>query len=129
SGEGGRVILEFSESAAMRDVDGAVAFCNAAHGEGIEVGIDRFGSSPLRLREIAQLPLDFVKLDATLLEMPAFAAAAALGSSFGWRTLASRVSSAQQLRAIEGVGIDWVQGYHLGPPMTVADFLGWAETI
>lgn len=125
----GKMILEFSEPAAVRDIDATVAFCKAAHGMGFEVGIDHFGSTPVRLREIARLPLDFVKVDATLLEMPAFTAAVALANSLGWRTLASGVGSARQLRQLADVGVDCVQGYHLGPPMTAADFVGWAETV
>jgi predicted signal transduction protein with EAL and GGDEF domain len=127
--DGGPVSLEFSEAAAVRDLSATLEFCAAARELGFEVGIDRFGSTPVRLREVARLPLHFVKLDPALLGTAALSGTVAFARSFGWKTLISGVRNAQQLSELAKAGVDYAQGYHVAAPMTVADLVGWAEAL
>jgi EAL domain-containing protein (putative c-di-GMP-specific phosphodiesterase class I) len=128
-GEGGPVALEFSELAATRDPETTLRFCEAARQLGFAVGIDRFGSGPVRLREVARLPLDFVKLDPGPLGSGGVVAAVAVARSLHWRVIASGVGNRRQLRELAEADVDYAQGYHVGPPMTIADLVGWAREL
>jgi two-component system CheB/CheR fusion protein len=47
-----------------------------------------------------------------------------VGHAMGKRTIAESVESAAVLAHLRGIGVDFVQGYHVGRPVAAVDALG-----
>jgi len=128
----GMLNIEMNESALLVDIDDALVFIEELRSRNLRVGIDRFGSGPSSLRLLARLPVDFVKLDQTLLlgignrgDTKAAAAAIAMADAFGWNVIAQGVSNDFQRRWLVDRGVKEAQGYGIGQPMTAVDFEQW----
>jgi diguanylate cyclase (GGDEF)-like protein/PAS domain S-box-containing protein len=119
-----RVVLELTESAIMEDVAAAQATLQALRRLGVELALDDFGTGFSSIAALADLPVQFLKLDRSFL--------AASGDSPTHASLVEGVvSMAHRLRmqtVVEGVetrehldlacdsGSRFVQGYLLGRP-------------
>jgi EAL domain-containing protein (putative c-di-GMP-specific phosphodiesterase class I) len=92
--------------------------------EGFKLAIDDFGSGFSSFSYIKRLPVDILKIEgefiADMLDDPRARAIvrsiATLARDFGIRTVAEFVESADVLDAAAELGIDLVQGYHIGRP-------------
>ncbi|MDQ6826745.1 MAG: EAL domain-containing protein, partial [Candidatus Eremiobacteraeota bacterium] len=124
------VSLEMSETLIMRDYPSSEHFLEGCRVRGLRVGIDRFGSGTSSLKQLASLPIDFIKLDHALvgcLFRDAKAAAILdaniqIGKSFGWKMIAEGVETPEQRDWLIGKGVEGLQGYNVGYPMTTVDF-------
>jgi diguanylate cyclase (GGDEF)-like protein len=100
---------------------------------GLGLVIDRFDGAFAELRSLSHLPVQAVKLDRglvdTMLADPA-ARASIEGSlvvtgMLGWRMIAKGVETLSQLELLVSLGVDGVQGFYIGHPMTAIDFGKW----
>jgi len=127
--------VEVGETAVMKDVEAAIGFFAAARERGISTGLDRFGGGVSSLKMLDRLPIDFVKLDHSLIvgverrvsSSGAALAAIAMARAFDWRIIAQGVANAFQKRWLLDNGVRWMQGYGVGQPMTAADFGHWRK--
>jgi len=127
--------VEVGETAVMKDVDAAIGFFEAARERGIATGLDRFGGGVSSLKVLDRMPLDFVKLDHSLIvgverrvsSSGAALAAIAIARAFDWKMIAQGVANAFQKRWLLDNGVHLMQGYGVGQPMTAADFGHWRK--
>jgi diguanylate cyclase (GGDEF)-like protein len=124
-GDGENVAIEVGETMVTKNLDASVAFFDAARERGFQVGIDQFGSSPLRLRDLARYNVDFVKIDPSMLGAQGITAAVGVTRAFGWKAIATGVPDVHHLRELAVAGIAQAQGYRIGAPMTAGDFISW----
>jgi hyaluronan synthase len=120
------LVLSIPESAAIADPAAAEAFARRVRALGCLVAIDDFGASPAEAELLLRrLPVDYVKLDGSLVRsLPTSAKTrAALGGilsltrAHGVETIAVFVGDEATIRALEGAGVDYAQGFHVGIPM------------
>lgn len=107
-------------------------FAEALEKTGARVGIDGFGSTSLSLTFLEKLPLNFVKLANNLLPSSGasgkgISAVVAMAQAMNWDVIATRVSTAEDRRAIRDAGVNAMQGYAFAQPMTAVDFEQWLE--
>jgi diguanylate cyclase (GGDEF)-like protein len=119
-----RLELEITESVLISDTD-LVLDCLAQWKRlGVRIAIDDFGAGYSSLSYLSRLPVDRLKLDASLIRnMTSVAKDAAivrsvvaLGRELGFEVLAEGVETAEQLDMLRSIGCAQAQGFLLGRP-------------
>ncbi len=121
----GRLGLEITEQAAVRDLKVAVRTLSELSAIGVQVAIDDFGSGYSSLSYVQQLPVTKLKIDrAFVIDIPdnirnGALVRAAVGMAHGLNlvTVAEGVETPEQRDFLVSVGCDLLQGYLFGRPM------------
>lgn len=125
-----RLVIEISETILSQDPSHARAFLSSLRTLGCGVAIEHFGISLSALRLLEGLPVDYVKIDATLIahmtqEPESAAAVQAIvkqARSQGMITIAESVNDAPTLIAVANAGIEFALGIYIQEPSPVMDF-------
>lgn len=119
-----RLTVEITETTALNDLTVALEFLDKLRDTGCCVAIDDFGAGFTSFRNLRDLPVDIIKLDGsycrnltkdaenvyfarTLIEM---------AHHFGIRTVAEWVETEGDAEILRSLGIDFLQGNHIGCP-------------
>ncbi|WP_245593370.1 putative bifunctional diguanylate cyclase/phosphodiesterase [Azospirillum halopraeferens] len=121
----GRLGLEITEQAAVRDLKAAVHTLGELARIGVQAAIDDFGSGYSSLSYVQQLPVAKLKIDrAFIIGVPhdtknAALVRAAIGMAhgLGLSTVAEGVELEEQKDFLTAIGCDLLQGYLFGRPM------------
>jgi len=119
-----RITFEITESAAIASLTAAARFAADVAAAGCEVALDDFGTGFSSLTLIKELPVALVKIDGSfvtrLRETPAdrviVHAVARMCRSLGIRTAAEGVEDPESVALLREAGVDFAQGYAIGPP-------------
>jgi EAL domain-containing protein (putative c-di-GMP-specific phosphodiesterase class I) len=133
--EPARLWLEVTESALVtqnKQLGDRIAFL---HDLGAKVGLDEFGAGHSTLTYLKRFPLDFVKIDRSLVaglgvdqrDAAIVRATIELAHSLGLTVVAVGVESQQQLETLADLGCDHAQGYLFSAPVAPDDLLGQFE--
>ncbi len=133
---GGRLAgleVEIGETAVARAAPDALAALGALRSRGVTVTVDDYGSGQSRLRDLADWPVDRVKLDGSLVrDLPHSAAARAIAAAavdlirnLGREAVAAGVETPEQLHVLRQMGVEAAQGYHFARPMSAAELAHW----
>jgi diguanylate cyclase (GGDEF)-like protein/PAS domain S-box-containing protein len=128
--EGRFLELELTESMLMENLERSLPTLQRLSEMEVNLAIDDFGTGYSSLSYLSQLPVHRIKVDKSfvtgILDKPQSAAIADavvnLGHSLGLDVLAEGVESEQQLRYLQMLGCDSVQGYYFSPPLTPEAF-------
>jgi diguanylate cyclase (GGDEF)-like protein/PAS domain S-box-containing protein len=120
-----RVVVEITESSAMRDPDRAEALLTHLHRRGIRLAIDDFGTGYSSLSRLRQLPIDVLKIDRSFIHeidrdpeaARIVSAFVQLGRGLGMRTLAEGIETARERDLLVEVGCELGQGYLFCRPL------------
>ena len=123
------LVLEITETAAVANVQDAITFMHEIKALGCRFALDDFGSGFSSFGYLKQLPVDIVKIDgafiqnlATSTEDQLFVKALTdVAKGLGKITVAEFVENAETLQLLEGFGVDFAQGYHIGRPSPQMD--------
>jgi len=118
------LMLEITEHALMRNLAATARNMRALRSRGVRFSIDDFGTGYSSLAQLAQLPVDQLKIDRQFvqrLERDQRAAGICeavvqLGARLGLEVVAEGVENPQQLTLLQQMGVDLVQGYLLARP-------------
>ncbi|MCG6967657.1 MAG: EAL domain-containing protein [Chromatiaceae bacterium] len=118
------LIVEITETAAVANVQDAIAFMREIKALGCRFALDDFGSGFSSFAYLKQLPVDIVKVDGAFIQNLATSAEDQLfvkaltdvAKGLGKTTVAEFVENAETLRLLEKFGVDFAQGYHIGRP-------------
>ena len=121
----GRLCLEITETALMRDAGVGLRVLTALRGVGVRLAVDDFGTGYSSLSFLKRFPLDVLKIDRSFVDglpdAPEDVAIAttilSLARSLGLSVTAEGVETDAQRRALVGLGCPRAQGYPLGRPM------------
>jgi len=119
-----RLVVELTEHVPVEDYDLVHASLAGMRHRGARLAVDDTGAGYASFQHLLSLRPDVVKLDSSLTrglhEDPARHALAAALVSFTTEVdtalVAEGIESADELAALEKLGVRWVQGYHLGRP-------------
>ena len=128
---GGSIRLEMTERVLIDDMDRACAAAEQLRAHGVGLSMDDFGVGYSNLFSVTRMPLDCVKVDRSLVGHIATNARAQDMlrvvvdglRKLGARILVEGVETAEQLRIVEQMGVDFVQGYYHARPMSGMDLL------
>jgi EAL domain-containing protein (putative c-di-GMP-specific phosphodiesterase class I) len=98
---------------------------------GAKIAIDDFGAGQTSLRYLKKLSADALKIDGefvrTMCNHPADIAIVAaiinLARDLGMRSIAEWVEDFETLRALDELGVDYVQGFAIAKPQEASDIL------
>lgn len=120
-----RLWLELSESILISPqptVDAAISYLRAL---GVKVGLDDFGAGKSSLGYLKRFPLDFVKIDRTLIgglgvdeqDTAIVRATIELAHNLGLTVVAVGVETEEQLEILDLLGCERAQGFLFSPPV------------
>ena len=127
--EPGRLVLELTESVLIDEQEATIERLNALKALGVGLAIDDFGTGYSSLSYLRRLPVDSLKVDKEFIDGLGGAsgegalaeAIIALAQRLDLRTVAEGVEGAAQIRSLERLGCDLVQGFHLSRPLAPDD--------
>jgi len=126
----GQLVLELTETAVIKSIQLTKLLLNQLRERSIKIAVDDFGKGETNLLNIATLPIDYLKIDKSLLRLPQHSVersilqiASDLGRSLGMQIIAEGVEDADDLAKVQAVGVDLAQGFHLGKPEPLSYYL------
>jgi diguanylate cyclase (GGDEF)-like protein/PAS domain S-box-containing protein len=116
--------IELTESVMMGDLISAAEIMQQLRNLGISLAIDDFGTGFSSMSNLRSLPFDTMKIDSSFVrglgtepESESMVdTLIVLAHSFSMRVIVEGVETASQLKIIEALGADEVQGYFTGRP-------------
>jgi len=120
--------LEITETAVMDDADRALAVLQDLRKRGFAIVIDDFGAGYSSLSYLQRLPVSGVKIDRSFVvplpgdtqALEIVRAIVALAKTLNLYVTAEGVETAEQVELLATLGVDYVQGFFLSPPVDLA---------
>ena len=106
-------------------------FCMKVRSYGIKIALDDFGSGYANFSHILNLPVDYIKIDASLISdidrnhnsRIMVETIVDLAKKLHVLTIAEFVSSQEILEVVTELGVDYAQGFHLGRPEEISKYM------
>jgi len=119
-----RIILEVVESEGIDNYELVFHFLSEMKDLGCQIAIDDFGSGYSNFEHILKLPIDYIKIDGSLIKNIAtdkdseiiIEAIVNLAKKKGIKTVSEFVSSKEIFERIKCLGVDYAQGYYFARP-------------
>ncbi|WP_277182509.1 EAL domain-containing protein [Caballeronia sp. BR00000012568055] len=125
------ICFEVTETTAVANLATAARFIRDLKNRGCKFSLDDFGAGMSSFGYLKHLPVDYIKIDGGFIKdmlkdavnRDMVAAINDIGHSMGRLTIAEYVESEAILRALGSMGVDFVQGFHVGRPAL------WAQNV
>jgi len=121
--------LEITESVAMEDAEFTAKRLLELTEAGFGIAIDDFGTGYSSLSQLHDMPATKIKIDISFVRRAHSGQGAQLiqaivniAGAFRLQTVAEGVESEDIADALQGFGVDLLQGYHFGKPMPLTEF-------
>ncbi len=126
-----RVIFEVTETAALGSIVHARAFGQRLSDIGCEFAIDDFGAGFGSFFYLKHLVYDLIKIDGEFVrnctasdtDQLLIASIVKIARGLGERTIAEAVGDEPTIELLAKLGVDYGQGYYLGVPGSLAEYL------
>lgn len=123
-----QLCFEVTENSVITNIEHARRFIEVLHGMGCQFALDDFGRGLSSFGNLKNLALDYLKIDGTFIRnlgtdsvnQAMVAAMIKLARSLNFRVIAEQVEDARSLQVATKMGVDFVQGFHLGRPQPLA---------
>lgn len=120
-----QVELEITETVFIDDKKGVIEKLNILKEYGIKISLDDFGTGYSSLSYLKGLPIDTLKIDKTFIDTVICDTSTrvitesiiAMVKKLGCETVAEGVETQEQLRYLQAINCDNIQGFLLGKPM------------
>jgi diguanylate cyclase (GGDEF)-like protein/PAS domain S-box-containing protein len=124
--------IELTESAMMHDSGDIFEQITAINAMGIRIHVDDFGTGYSSLSLLQQLDMDILKIDRAFTAQLGigkdgeifFSAIVSMAKALGMQVVAEGVETAEQLRILQTLACDEVQGFYIARPMPADEVLG-----
>jgi diguanylate cyclase (GGDEF)-like protein len=130
----GKLVLEITESAVMKDATYALKILADLKRRGLCLAIDDFGTGYSSLAHLKRLPVDELKIDKSFVlnlsesatdDMVIVRSTIELGHNMGLVVIAEGVETAESWAILKRLGCDMAQGYYMSPPLPVDQIGDW----
>ncbi|MBI3045916.1 MAG: EAL domain-containing protein [Betaproteobacteria bacterium] len=126
-----QLVIEIHESALAGEIEQVKETLSRLKAHGLRLGIDGFGSGASSLSNLAQLPLDEMKLGATFVgdmqRSPTHAklvrSLIRLAGDLGLRVVVEGVEGAEAALSLSTLGCERIQGGYVSPPLEAQEIL------
>jgi diguanylate cyclase (GGDEF)-like protein/PAS domain S-box-containing protein len=123
-----QLCFEVTENSVITNIEHAQRFIGVLHGMGCQFALDDFGRGLSSFGNLKHLSLDYLKIDGTFIRNLAVdsvnqamvAAMIKLARTLNFQVIAEQVEDLGALEAATRMGVDFVQGFHLGRPQPLA---------
>jgi diguanylate cyclase (GGDEF)-like protein/PAS domain S-box-containing protein len=121
------LVFEVTETAAIVNIDKARQFAGRMAALGCSFALDDFGAGFGSFYYLKHLPFDYLKIDGdfitklptSLPDQLTVKAIVQIAQGMGKRTIAEFVGDERTVELLRGYGVDFAQGYHVGPPVPI----------
>jgi EAL domain-containing protein (putative c-di-GMP-specific phosphodiesterase class I) len=126
-----RLAIEITESLPMGGRERVESTLAELREMGVSLVIDDFGTGYSSLSSLKRLPLSLVKVDHSFVrDIPGegellIKATVDVARCFGLDVVAEGVETHAQRSRLVALGVNYMQGYLFGRPMTHGEFVGW----
>ncbi|WP_165742257.1 EAL domain-containing protein, partial [Pseudoalteromonas sp. Z1A6] len=118
------ICFEITETAAISQITKVQNFIREMKVLGIKFAIDDFGSGASTYEYLKNLPADYLKIDGSLIkniersqvDQQIVKSINEIAHMMGMQTIAEFVENEQINQILETIGVNYVQGYHIGKP-------------
>ncbi len=118
------ICFEITETAAISQLSRALEFIQEMKAMGVRFALDDFGSGASSFGYLKNLPVDYVKIDGSLVvnivkeptDRAIVESINAIAHLMNMKTVAEFVEDAEIHAVLEEIGVDFVQGYGIGKP-------------
>ena len=132
-----QIAIEFNEKVLLDDDGRAARTLQSLRRKGIRLCLDDFGAGTSSLTSLTSCPVDFVKLDGTLVrslgegghDEPIVRSVIQLAHGFDASVIAESVTTPLQIERLIALGCDLLQGFHIAKPLSAADFAAGTATV
>ena len=122
--------LEITESTILEHTDAVIGTLGALREMGISIAIDDFGTGHSSLSALQRLPVDVVKIDRSFVrdvitdanDASIVAAVIDMGQKMGLKVIAEGVETEEQMKLLQSMKCDFMQGYYFSKPLPPAEF-------
>ncbi len=123
-----KLCFEITEHGAIADMQKTISFIEALSARGCRFSLDDFGTGMTSFSYLKQLPVDFIKIDGSFIQMMSSSEVDYemvrftndISHMMGRKTIAEYVSDASILASLRNIGVDFAQGYCIGKPRPLA---------
>lgn len=123
-----KLTIEITESVLMENVDANLDKLHRLRDNGIRLALDDFGEGYSSFSYLKNLPISILKIDKAFIEhviekndQTIMEGIVALGHQLSLDVVAEGVESESQLRYVDGIQCDMVQGYYYSKPLPASD--------
>jgi diguanylate cyclase (GGDEF)-like protein/PAS domain S-box-containing protein len=121
------LIFEVTETAAIGNMPEATRFARRLNELGSSLALDDFGTGFGSFYYLKHLPVQYLKLDGEFIQnLPRskvdehmVSAIVGMAQGLGIKTVAESVSDEETIQLLRSHGVDYAQGFHVGPPAPV----------
>lgn len=125
------LILEITESVAMKHIDASMATLSDLHAMGVQITIDDFGTGYSSFSYLKRFPVTTLKIDRSFVHDMAHestsasisAAIISMAHSLKLQVIAEGVETGQQLALLRSLHCDGIQGFLFSQPLPAQDVL------
>ncbi len=122
-----RLCLQITEEVASRHLQQTTQLVNALRASGLKFALEHYGTSPQSRSLIGSLPMDFVKIDGSLMQGLAGSpdlqrrvrVIADAAARHHIQTIAERIEDANTMAVVWQLGVQYIQGYFVHAPEEV----------
>ena len=126
-----QVIFEITETTAVANIPRAQEFANRLAALGCRFALDDFGAAFASFYYLKHLPFDYLKIDGEFVrgcvadrtDQLVIQAVVDIARGLGKRTVAEMVGDEETMTLVRNLGVDFVQGFHIGRPAPLARWL------
>jgi len=131
-----QLVLEITESAAIKDFDTAKNILQSCHEHNIRIALDDFGTGFSSLTYLRQLPISFIKIDKSFVidmlqdpdDMAIVEGTIALAETFKQLIIAEGVETQEHSDELKKMHCTFAQGYGIAKPLSSEDFMTWIKS-
>ena len=124
-----RICFEITETAAISNMNEAMEFMGEIRKLGCRFALDDFGAGLSSFGYLKTLPVDYLKIDGSFvrevttdeISLSMVEAICQIARTMRLATIAEYVGDDATVEVLRGIGVDYVQGFHIGKPVPLKE--------
>ena len=123
------ICFEITETAAISNIDDAIALMDSLRSYGCRFSLDDFGAGLSSFGYLKRLPVDYLKIDGSFIReittdnvsRSMVQAFCTIGQTMGLSIVAEFVADTGAVAILRDIGVDFVQGFGIGKPAPIKE--------